>query len=263
MRKNGMLKYINEHDKDDTYCRIIDYLLRNRQVITNLSVSKLAELTFVSPSTVTRFSKHFGYRSFQEMIYSLSDELTPSANFTYRLSKSDFDVLKENPKKFLEIYGNEVIDAIKDSIENISINEADILLQKIYSNNQIYLYGYSSAVDVAKSFQSGMLLNGKLVYLGNDEEQQEAFARSMNEKSLAIIFSSFGGFFSQNNAVWKEILKSGAQTVLITQSTNIRNSTEIDYLINIASVADIKRGNYSLIFFTEYLMSRYVQLFGS
>ncbi|WP_270659810.1 MurR/RpiR family transcriptional regulator [Enterococcus thailandicus] len=260
-KKNGMLKYFNEHALDDTYSRIIGYLMTNVQEISKLTIVKLASKTFVSPATVTRFSKYFGYQSFHEMIYSLPEELSPTPNFTYRLTKNDLNIMKQQPKKFLEIYGERVIDSINDAVTTINIHQSDVLLEKIYKSNSIYLFAYSSAVDVARKMQSAMVFNGKLLFLGHDEEQQLDFAKTMGPKSLAIIISSFGGFFSNNSDVFREIQKSKAETVLITQSSNIRNSAELDFIVQITKNDTMMSGNFPLFFYTEYLLSRYVELY--
>lgn len=51
------LKYLNIANKNDTYSRIILYILTYPEKVPTMSISKLADECFVSAATISRFCK--------------------------------------------------------------------------------------------------------------------------------------------------------------------------------------------------------------
>lgn len=62
MDTEKLLNYLNKTTLNDTYHRIIVTLFENLYKIDTLKIEKLAELCYVSPSTMTRFYKLLGLK---------------------------------------------------------------------------------------------------------------------------------------------------------------------------------------------------------
>ena len=63
MDTEKLLNYLNKTTLNDTYHRIIVTLFENLYKIDTLKIEKLAELCYVSPSTMTRFLQTFGFKN--------------------------------------------------------------------------------------------------------------------------------------------------------------------------------------------------------
>lgn len=61
-----MIEYYNKKNEKNTNYEIIDYILSNLPRIDTLSTKEIAEKTFVSKATITRFIRTFGYDSFYD-----------------------------------------------------------------------------------------------------------------------------------------------------------------------------------------------------
>lgn len=59
--------YLNRHDPDKTYAKIITYLLTHQKEVQKLTISQIAERCFVSPATLTRFCQAFNIPSFSSL----------------------------------------------------------------------------------------------------------------------------------------------------------------------------------------------------
>lgn len=59
-----LINYMNTNNKDDIYYQLAKVMIENIDMIAQLKIESLAELCFVSPSTVSRFCRKLGYRNF-------------------------------------------------------------------------------------------------------------------------------------------------------------------------------------------------------
>lgn len=176
---DGMFLYLNNHQTDDTYSRIIIYLLNNRDKIALTNITDLANNCYVSISTISRFSKFFGYGSFQLMKESLKKD--PSLDFKLRLNKDNYYNLDHAPEHFLSDFGNQIIASIQDTINTVDINAVDTLIQDIVRYDHVYLFGYDSTLDLLKRFQSAFLLNNKLLFMAFPDDLQLELSKKLDE----------------------------------------------------------------------------------
>src|SRR5690625_6655574 len=69
---NMLAAVINESEESSDKA-IADYLLRNLDSIDNLTINEIVDKTFVSHSSVRRFSNRLGYQKFSELKSTFSD----------------------------------------------------------------------------------------------------------------------------------------------------------------------------------------------
>lgn len=254
---DDMLKYLNNHKMDDTYSRIIIYIISNKDKISNLSITELAENCFVSISTISRFSRFFSYATFQSMKADLQKE--PSLGFTLRLNKNSFYRLNDTPDHFFADLGNQIIESIQDTINTVDVDVVDDLIQDIMSYEKVYLFGYDSTLDLLKRVQS-TFLNNKLLFMAYPDDLQLKLTENLNENCLCLIVSSYGTLFSKfPDLIWN-ITNSNARTIFLTQGTTNVFTSAFDKVISISSKPNPITGNISMEFFLEYLGKRSLKL---
>ncbi|MFR6100734.1 MAG: MurR/RpiR family transcriptional regulator, partial [Longibaculum sp.] len=154
--KNGyrkLLNYLNKTTLNDTYHRIIVTLFENLYKIDTLKIEKLAELCYVSPSTMTRFLQTFGFKNYSSMKNEFQMMTQQSTQILFHMYKTEQYLLKENPQKYLENYSQQISKVICQSAKYIDIQAIDQLLEDIHQHKKIYLYGYSFGKNLALTMQ--------------------------------------------------------------------------------------------------------------
>lgn len=256
-----MLQYLNNNELDGTYSRIITYIISNRDKIYSMGITDFADSCYVSISTISRFSKFFGYPSFQAMKLDIQKE--PSLGYTLRLNKDEYYRLDSTPDNFFSDLGNQIIVGIQDTIDTVQVSEIDSLLKEIMGYEKVYLFGYDSTLDILKRFQSTFLNNNKLLFMALSDDLQLSLSKNLDSKSLCIVVSSYGTLFAKLPDVIWNITNSNSKKIFITQgATNIFTSA-FDQIIHISTNPSPITGNFCMDFFFEYLGKRSLKLFAS
>lgn len=261
---NGLMKmlhYLNNNDLEGTYSRIIIYIITNREKINSMNISDLSNVCYVSPATISRFSKFFGYPSFQAMKLDLQRE--PSLEYTLRLSKNEYYRLNDSPDSFFLSLGTQIIEGVKDTLQTVDLSKVDKLLEEIMKYDKVYLFGYDSTLDILKKFQSTFLSNDKLLIMAFPSNLQLELSKKLDNNSLCIVVSSYGTIFTKlPNTIWN-ITNSSAKKIFITQGTTNIFTSAFDQNISISSKPNPITGNFCMDFFFEYLGKRSLKLFSS
>lgn len=256
-----MIKYINSHDTDDSYSRIILYILHNKERIETISITDLSEICFISNATISRFSKHFGYASFSDLkkAFSYSNKIEPE--YVFRLANMSIKTLKDSPLEFLTNYKNNIIASLDDLIENLDLDQLDFLLNCIHESNSVFLFGAESSLFLLREIQCGLLLSDKVVYSGETIEDFARLAEKLTKDSVVLIISSFGNFLSENPSLINTIKNSHCKIFFITQHTETMISASFEQSILLTKQNHIKAGSYPLFLYSEFLVRRYYALF--
>jgi DNA-binding MurR/RpiR family transcriptional regulator len=64
-----------EYKLNDTDDQIIEYIVKNKKEVVNISIQKLAAESFTVPNTITRLSKKLGYDGYSQLKNSLKEEV--------------------------------------------------------------------------------------------------------------------------------------------------------------------------------------------
>lgn len=256
-----LLDYLNTHDKEETYAKIIIAILQNTAFFKQATISEMAAFCFVSPATLSRFSKFFGFDSYSQMRKTMTSSVT-SPTLSFRLNRSELDLLHDEPGDFLKFYGQALIDSIQDAVDHLSIPQTEAVLEEIHQHQDVYLFGYNASNSVASEMQTGLIVSGKLVYTGESFEDQLKLTQYLTKDSLVIVLSSFGNFFYNNLPLYEAIRTSGCRTILITQHTLNMMTSSFDQIVYVTEHNHLQVGSYPLQFFCEYLVRRYYDRFG-
>ncbi len=254
------LDYLNEYPLSDTFSKIILFIFENKAQIPTMTISELADASYVTPPTITRFCRQFGFRSYFELKDVIEAENRTDPTRLFRLSKEEFSHIATEPMLSFESYGNRIVESIKDTLATVDIAMIDRFLQLIDTHQKIVIFGYSTSHRSARSLQEGLLLAEKLTFVANNDDLQMQLAQSLDKNSLAIIISSYGNFFSNRSAIFDQILTSHCKTILLTQQQNNFISASIDHIFCINSQSFEKIGSYSTNFFIDFMCRRYFDL---
>lgn len=261
---NGLIKmvhYLNNNDLEETYSKIIIYIINNRERISSMNISDFSNVCYVSTATISRFSKFFGYPSFQAMKIDL--QKSPTFEYTLRLSRSEYHRLNDAPDNLFLSLGNQIIEGVNDTLQTVDLAEIDRLLEEIMKYDKVYLFGYDSTLDILKKFQSTFLNNDKLLVMAFPSNLQLELSKKLDNNSLCIVVSSYGTFFTKlPDTIWN-ISNSNAKKIFITQGTANIFTSIFDQIISISTKPNPITGNFCMDFFFEYLGKRSLELFSS
>jgi|GEM_PF-1090188 len=256
------LTYLNINGKETSYSKIIIFLLTHSTDVQSLTISEIAEKCYVSPATLTRFSRHFGFASFNELRKALANLVGMPPYNGLRMNEQEYRLLQNDPKEYLENYSAEIITSIQDVLKTIDIPEIDQLLKKINDASEVVLMGYGATLEIAKEVQMSFLSSGKILYLGETEPLQKELITDLNPYALIILISSYGTLLTKDPELTRLINTSPASSIFITQNTKNTLTNLFTQTIQVTSQNYVQIGTYPLTFFFDYLIRRYVSLFG-
>lgn len=256
-----ILDYYNSNPLDSTYSRIIRFVLLNRNKLSEMTIKDVADTCFVSNATISRFSQYFGFEDFSNMKEHLSLNFS-SANQQFRLSKGKIDLLEECPLNFFEVYINQIIKALIDLNDNFDIEINDQLLEIINQKDKVFVFGALDQYFIFRDIQNSFMRSNKLINIAYNYNDYGHLLDDVDEDSLIIVVSSFGGFFAENDDFMRKIFKKGCCTYLITQNTETIVQQAFTKVIKLTSKNHIEIGSYPIIAWSEYITRRYYTLYG-
>ncbi|GEN49085.1 MurR/RpiR family transcriptional regulator [Ligilactobacillus pobuzihii] len=257
MSTRKMLSYLNHHCEEDVQTKLVRYMFKNYRTIQNMTITKMSQECFVSAASISRAARNFGYRSFDVMKKQVAKEMTMrDPRFLFRIDKHELTQLKNQPDKYYKHLAEEISLALLNTVSSVPMKKIDQLLQEILSAKQVTFFGFNTMIDSLKVFQSALLHCGIITALGENKQDQLHLASTLRENSVAIVFSSFGNFFSNCDKVFDQIMNSQAHTILVTQSSSTPYSISFDETLTISTNTSAEVGSYPMNFLLDVMARR-------
>lgn len=257
MSTRDMLHYLNTHYEEDIQARIAKYLILHEQNLLQLSIVQVAQKCFTSPASVSRAARNFGFHNFDEMKHDIHQSVNISnPRFTLRLGPDDLKQLSNDAPAFYQDFAQQIAATILDTAQTISTEKIDELIKQIFQTDQAAFFGYDIMLDGVKVLQNAFLNDGLLTRVGETAKDQLALARQLKAGDVAVVFSSFGNFFSMVPDVYHAIVDSPAKTILVTQMASTQFTASFDQTYHISSKLNAEAGSYAMNFLLEYMARR-------
>lgn len=243
---------------DHTRVRDVNYdiafeMVRNYQRLPDMSISEIAEMCFVSTSTISRFCKFLGYQNFTEF----KEHLGVSFYIKTDYSKSLTAYLGKDKEVAHDIFKNEIINNINQMMTPENLETAEQIAEAIHGSKHIAFFGSHYNLNVGKHFQKKMLMMGKYVELYTDWDEQYESAVKLNGDSLALVLSVECSYLSRYASIWSAIVDSGAEIALITQNVNSTFSSIPDLVMQCGVTNRDNSGKYGALLAVDMLIMTY------
>lgn len=230
-------KLIKHEEFTDIEKSIADYLLRNGYEVKNMSISSLAQVTYSSTSTITRFCHKLGldgYKKFQILFNSEYEAYAKNGvvNVNYPFTGEDS---YEQIAKQLERLNQETI---AKTISCFNYNQFHRIVRRMDKSDMINIFSVGTSVTVAMEFQQKMLRFGKIVNLTQEACFLPGYALAGTENTVNLVISLSG----ENRDVVESLhllKKQGRYTVGITSTPNSTVARECKEVI----LVDIEENN--------------------
>lgn len=230
-------RIIKQEEFTDVEKSIADYLLKNGYEVKNMSISSLAQVTYSSTSTITRFCHKLGldgYKKFQILFNSEYEayEKKGLVNVNYPFTGEDS---YEQIAKQLERLNQETI---AKTISCFNYNQLNRIVRRMDKADMINIFSVGTSVTVAMEFQQKMLRFGKIVNLTQQACFLPGYALAGTENTVNLVISLSG----ENRDVVEglNLLKEqGRYTVGMTSTPNSTVARECKEVI----LVDIEENN--------------------
>jgi DNA-binding MurR/RpiR family transcriptional regulator len=255
-----LLKYYNTHKSTSTYYRLVIFVLKNIEDISNFSINDFSEKTFVSKSTVTRFVHFLGLKDFHDFKKYFDFLSHAPKNYIFRESVTDVSKLASDPQYFFENYAQQIINSIKDTVKTLDLTQIDQLINQIFETKRVAILGYGDTKNIAKDIQLGCLVANQLVEVAESEEKFSDIVQVFTPNDLIIVLSNYGNFFNHFHSFYYSLVENNIPLILITQNYNSMESFRFKQTIYLSSQRILSAGNFPLRLFSDYLVRRMVSL---
>ncbi len=176
---------------NDAQRAICDFILREHASISDFTIADIAEATFTSKSSVTRFAKALGYPGWREFIRDFIHEEGQEAlhvadvdpNFPFAAGDSDMAIAEK--------LGNLSSETIAETFSQIDRGMIAAAVRSMKAARAIYVFGLSP-----HSYVAGLFCR-KLISIGKPAQvvpygEYGLFARSLGPEDCAFLISYSG-----------------------------------------------------------------------
>ncbi len=249
-----LMLYMAKSPKSDTFHQLANKMIEHIDKLPSLGIEDMAELCFVSTSTLSRFCRKLGYKNFN----SFKDTFDTSYGFEIDYEPNYINSNK-SLNELIDIHNEENIHSLTNIHENIDINTLKNLCVLIHDNKQVSFLGHTNYEFLAMYLQTRLGLFKKIVYTHLDVYEQSTVVKNMTDDDLAIIISPRGENVIRN--LIKPLYKQGVKTVLITQNPHPSFKDKFNLFINIGGTSRNNLGMMSMLYYIDLIVLTYYSLY--
>lgn len=220
---------------------IATYVVKNKNLIGEITSTELAKKIGVSQSSIIKFIKKIGFSGYIAFKLQLERDLENKKSSSKNKIHSDIDLedsLEEVTKKTLA----ETIEALNSTVGVIDYKNFETIIEKIRESGRILIIGAGMSSIVARDLEL-KLMKIKIDTVHYDSKQMQLMKLStMNEKDLVIAISHRGETQEVLDVV-KIAKDMKACVVSITSIGKNSLSSLSDYNIGVVSKESILRSS--------------------
>lgn len=193
---------------------IIDYVLKHPDQVAQMTIYKLAELTFSSPSSIIRLCKKNGFSGYKEFSKALIYEQAVRKSYK---SKEMPDVTRaDSIQEIVDKVMNKNILSLEETTNLLDFEVIKHCVELIYDCEKLVLFGIGASQVVAQDAQLKFTRINKMSYISADWHTQLLMARNMASNDVGIIFS-YSGQTSEMIECAKAARANNVQLISITK----------------------------------------------
>lgn len=255
---NKLLAYIGTTLVHDSNYDIAVLLVKNYDRIKGMSIGEVAELCYVSKSSISRFCRFIGFENFKEFKLCLDLEFSMSSDY----SRQFYAMLCSDEQLAISAYRDELIENIYATISEENVEVVHRVIQVIHECSHVAYFSHHFLWDIGRFFQSKMMMMGKYVEQFLSYTSQLECAGRLDENSLAIICTVGGSYMSRYSEIWNKIRTSGCKILVITQNLSSADLNNADYVLRCGVSNRDDVGKYAAMMTTDYMVMAYLRKYG-
>ncbi len=205
--------YYNSSKEGDIYHTVVGMVLQNIHKISGCTIYDLADLCYVSPTTISRLSKKLGYSSFQEFKSSIVNAVKNYGILNQYVSFQEKSRYENSVTAYLELLDLQ----IRRLKEEIDINELDRMAAVINDSRNIKFYT-NGIIFAEHRFQGDLIMAGHMSEIKASPQEQIADIPSLGKGDLVILISPVVHEAAYVLEVMEGIRKQGAGLFVMTDA---------------------------------------------
>lgn len=174
------------HDLSNKEKSLADYLLKESEIASRQSIHDLSAKIGISVATTSRFAKKIGYKNFQEMRLSLSNNKSAGHSFFTSINEDD-TLLNIASKTF-----NTNIASLQATGSMLSENTLEKAYKLLQNANTLALFGLGGSSVVTLEAYHKFLRTPLKCFYNQDYHIQLMSAATLNENDVALVVSHTG-----------------------------------------------------------------------
>ncbi|QIK86548.1 MurR/RpiR family transcriptional regulator [Erysipelothrix sp. HDW6B] len=210
-----LINRIRDFDRlSETEIKISEYILAHPNEVISLSIQQLAQRTFTSTATITRYCRKMQTDGFTDFKVRLTKELSTSPRGQRVRDDLPFDK-NESPNQILESILNLNYQSMQDTYNSIDQQQLNRVAMAIHQSPHIYLYGTGQSLILCQDFQYKLFRIEKDCNLESAVGFQFMKTHTQPKDSLAIVISYYGTSIN-NLRIMTSLKDRNVPIVLIT-----------------------------------------------
>lgn len=248
-----LLSIVNYGDSKEVNEDIARTILQNYNKIPDLTIFDLADLCFVSSSSITRFIRTMGYNNYKEFKNEISHTLKIDVDYSKKVNMASAEDLQPIYRRYTE----NVIENIQYTFDNIDYRQLNRVCEMIYQAKEIALFGLEYANYVGIHFQNKMASLNRFIQLGVSDEKQLELAKKLAPNSLVFIISLEGSFFYRNNEIIDILTNKNCKIIAISMLTSGKFIDMCDEVLLCNKTNSNTEGRITLMYTIELIIIYY------
>lgn len=213
---------------------IARYILNHGEKVLNMSVKNLAQQTFTSPATIVRLCKKIGLEGYNDFKIKYSAELQYDHHYKDRIDVNFPFEQNDSQATICHKLANLTQEVIGDTIQLIQFDELNQIIDLLYKNKNIDIYGSGNSLLAAMSFQHKMTRIQRNVNLKILHGEQVFMSYNSTPDHIAMIIS-YSGETNDLIQVAQVLKEKKTPLIVLTSIGDNRLSHYADYILNIGS----------------------------
>ena len=250
-----LMLVMNEQNENDTFHSLARNMIENIDKLASLSITEMAELCYVSPSTLSRFCRKLGYKNFN----SFKNDLDVTYGFEIDYD-NDYINLNLPLEKRLHSFQSFTIDSLKNINSQLKTSSLQNLAKQIHNSNNVFFFGSVGYQFLALYLQERLGLFKKIIYVTLDHGNQKQQALTLTNQDLAVVVSPHGRSNIQT-IILPTLYKNKVNSILITQNPNANYIDKYNSVVLLGGTPNNNLGMISIMYFIDQLVLTYYSLY--
>lgn len=255
---NRLLIILNNEKENSIYYHIANVLLCNFVSIKNMTISEVADLCFVSKSTISKFTRYLGFEDFLELRLAASFKSNKQSNY---LNYND-NILSYMENHTNEEYIGVIINDLEAAKSSINMDKIDELVDNLIKYDKVAAFGLLYSESAAMDLQIKLAYNEKYIISHMHDVRQDEFIKNAGEDTLIIIFTNSGDYIKKyqmtGGNVDKNIFKqTKAKIVAITANKEMEQHPYVDLCITFQHTSSVQTHSILFQIITDFIAVKY------
>lgn len=251
----NLLLYAN--NLTETEKLLANYILKNQEQVSGMSLDELAKVSFSSISTIHRLCKKIGLNGFKEFKIKFVEELSSKMNkpevidinFPFKKDDTQFQIASN----IKQLY----IDTLNNTFSFFNVEQLKNAVDLICNAEIVDIYAVTNNIQTALNFQDKMQGIGRYVNVSLIPMHQiyRAAASNSKNKQVAIILS-YSGKTPEIKEIALVLKRKEIETLVICSAQENYLTKLFNYHIFVSSKENLKKkiSHYSSHIATQYVL---------